>query len=229
MKTLHNLGHNIFWLTFEKRYDLCMTFWRIAETRESPCPNIKNGITLVDFMEWYAEKYGEGAFTYANDWAGYNVSHEDFKKTYSSHNITDYNKYDKFMHGLRHFIESTLQKDTDNYYLIGTQEEDFSTLRHEYAHALWAMNPEYRQKQENLLKAVDPEIQSVICNNLQEMGYVADVHSDEAQAYLSTGFILKKKDAFYKPLNKRIIDQIAKSFIDVFVEFSQGRLPGKKI
>lgn len=228
MKSLHYLGDNIYWLVFDNRYDLCMYFWRVSERKECPNEKLRENLNLVDYMEWYSNTYGKGAFTYPKDWAGFNVSSVDFKKTYSSGQLPDSNKYDKFMHGLRHLMESRLTKDSDLYYLIGTQENDFNTLNHEYAHALWGVNPEYKTKMTELLKTLDEADQNVLCNNLKEMGYSKEVLNDEAQAYLSTGYVLKViKDQFYRPMTKQKIDKIAKPFNAVFRQFSEGKIPKK--
>lgn len=225
MRSLHYLGDNIYWLTFDNKYDLCMHFWRVSEKKECPNEEMKQNLNLVDYMEWYAKKYGKGVFTYTNDWAGFNIPKSSFKATYSSGNLPDMNKYDKFMHGLRHFMEARLKSDSEDYYLIGTLEGADDVLKHEYAHALWGVNHEYKAKMTELLKAIDEKDQDVLCKNLQEMGYSEAVVNDEAQAYLSTGYCLKViKDQFYRPMSKKQIDQIAKPFAETFKEFSEGKL-----
>jgi hypothetical protein len=208
-----------------------MTFWRISETKECVDDQMRENLTLVEYMEWYARKYGKGVFTYPDDWSGFNVDHKDFKKTYSSGNIPDYNKYDKMMNGLRHLIESRLKKDDQPYYLIGTKEDDFLTLKHEYAHALWGVNPQYSNAQGDNIDDLDKDTLAVLKKNLTKMGYGEAVHDDEVQAYLSTGVETMKdpKDKFYTPLTKRQIGKIAEPFRNTFIEFSKGKLPRKKI
>ena len=231
MKSLHYLGDNIYWLTFSHRYHMCMTFWRITETKESTNSAMKNGMTLVDFMEWYAFEYGKGVFTYTADWAGFNVDNSDFKATYSMGNIDDFNKYDKMMNGLRNFIEGRLNSTDDPYYLIGTLDNDHETLKHEYAHALWSINSEYQELMKKKIMDLDPKVNNMLCKNLTKMGYSLRVHCDELQAYLSTGTETTKnpKDQFYTPLTKKQIGAIAEPFKDVFIQFSKGKLPRKKI
>jgi len=230
VKALYNLGNNIYWLTFETKYEMGMTLWRISETKESTNPLMKHGLSLVDFMEWYADEYGKGIFTYPDDWAGYNVHQDDFKHTYSSGQIQDYNKYDKVMTGLRNYLEGMCNSSNPQYYLMATLEGDYDTLEHEYAHALWGISQEYQLAQKKNIEALDEKVRNTLCSNLLKMAYVEQVHEDEIQAYLSTGFdtVAPPKDKFYAPIVRKEMVKIAKSFINVFKDASKGKLPRKR-
>ena len=214
MRSIHHLGNNIYWLTFDNHYDLCMSFWRVSEMRESANPKMRDGMTLVDYMEWYAKEYGKGAFTYAADWHGFNVSDQDLKNTYCCSVVLDFNKYDRFMMGVQGQIESHLP---GPYYLIGTHYKDTKTLHHEYAHALWYIDSDYQACQRKNIANLNIALLKKLYSNLLKMGYAPDVHSDEVQAYLSTDMPRDRTTHdLYKSINRKQFGKVAKPFIDTF-------------
>jgi len=68
--TRTRLANDIFLLRFDTQYELASTFLRIQEHYESSRFR-KRVFSLEDYMDWYAAEYG--AFTYFEDWSGFNV------------------------------------------------------------------------------------------------------------------------------------------------------------
>ena len=65
---------NIFLFEFKHNYDMCMHFLRYQEYYESSSPKYRGkAFEIFDFMRWYSLKYGKGAFTYVDDWDGFNI------------------------------------------------------------------------------------------------------------------------------------------------------------
>ncbi len=72
--TLKEVRPRLFVVTFASQYDLAMMFCRAQEYYESECPKFHlNTFTRLEHMRWYAGKHGNGAFTYPDDYIGFNV------------------------------------------------------------------------------------------------------------------------------------------------------------
>lgn len=185
--TLKQVKPNIFLLSFEKQYDLAMTFLRYQEFYESPSPKFRNKTwELVDFMEWYSAEYGDGAFTYPKDWSGFNIPSRIIEKVLGEGaGIPDYNKYDELMAGV--FDKLYNNEKIRNFYLIGIFGDGKNVIEHEIAHGLFYTNAEYREEMKKLVRSLPEKIRTKIFNVLKEKGYTSNVHIDECQAYLSTG------------------------------------------
>jgi hypothetical protein len=98
--TLDQLSPGIFYIEMENAFDLAMLFLRVQEYCESPYENIKKkNFTLLEYMKAYCKDH-DNEFTYARDWAGFNVSGKAIEKLYSKKNyskIRDINPYDERM------------------------------------------------------------------------------------------------------------------------------------
>ena len=74
------IGEGIFLVRFDTQYALASTFLRIQEHYESS--RFRNRVfTLEEYMDWYAERFG--AFTYYQDWSGFNVPSTAFDPFYA--------------------------------------------------------------------------------------------------------------------------------------------------
>jgi len=226
---------HVYQLHFAKAYDLAMHFIRMQEYYESP--KFRRRIfTLVEYMEWYSEERGKGAFIYPKDWTGFNVpsdvAHEVYK---SSCAIPDFNKYDERMYRIidhltydevrRAHLDSRIlephERELPKFYLIGTSEENFKkneglddkdTLAHELAHALYYLDDEYfRAMQQQLITGMDGETEVAARSALLGMGYHHSVTLDEVQAYCATGLC--------KELKGIVTSAERKPFQKIFKEF----------
>ncbi len=57
----------IFLFKFKDSYDMSMSFLRFQEYYELPNKKFRRKqFKIVDYMEWYSKKYGNGIFTYPN-------------------------------------------------------------------------------------------------------------------------------------------------------------------
>lgn len=202
---LQKLYPRLYLLKFEEkdRYDMCMTFCRYQEKYESPNPRFRNkDFELVDFMEWYS-KDRDGSFSYAKDWAGFNIPDTLFKG-YWYQNIRDKNKYDKLMlqayysiwHDIKYGDDSfwntgvptDFGKDgqSPKYYLIGATND--WGINHEFAHGLYYLNPKYKRQMNALTRKLPKKFLTKVHSWLKYIGYTPHVYDDETQAYMSTGF-----------------------------------------
>lgn len=198
MFSLHEIRNKIFHLRLDSRYNTNMCFWRYSEYGESSYWQ-ERVPTLVEFMSWYSEKhstarYEDGiaeVFSYTTDWAGFNIPSTTFDSLLPENAespIKDWNHYDSLMLGVISQIRARMHG--EYFYLIGTAVEDKDseeTLMHEMSHALYFLCPEYRDKQVQILSAINSKWTSSFRRILKKMMYADSVLDDEMIAYLSTG------------------------------------------
>ena len=179
--SLTKVQDKIWHLTFDCRYDLSMHFLRYQEFYE--CPNSKfrgKKFTIFEFMKWYSFKYSDGCFEYPIHWAGFNIPIKIFKEI-KNIGIDDRNQYDIFMYKIYDQIKKV---DGEDSYLIGTysKEAGNSTFEHEFAHAMYALNKNYKKEMDLLTKSINT---TSAYSYFSEMGYTKKVFKDEFQAYAS--------------------------------------------
>lgn len=193
-------------LSFDNSYDLAMHFCRVQEFYENSIWKNKF-FTMLDFVEWYSLEKGNGAFTYPNDWSGFNVPSKVFRNLYAKEKIPDPNKYDKVMIEILNKIDNSGYKGKQ-FYLIGSLSEDKEAIKHEFAHALWSTNIKYKKEMKKLISELTEPQHNALKNWLKEKTYCDEVIDDEIQAYLSTGMAeemvdaLRKKRIFYRTMTK---------------------------
>ncbi len=187
-KVFH-LSGKIYLFVFDELYDLCMHFLRYQEFYESPKFNGKP-FTIIEFIEWYSKSYGDGAFTYTKDWAGFNIPSNVIWQVHAT-GIADYNKYDAAMLKAFNQISSTthLRKDgvrQDGFYILGACKNDIGVLGHELAHGLYATDAAYNAEMQECRKKMPPAMVKNIFAFFKSLGYNEKVFEDELQVYLAT-------------------------------------------
>lgn len=191
---LREVKPKIFLLDFRNPYDLAMHFMRYQEFYESASPRFRDHTwTWIDFMRWYSHKYGGGKFSYAFDWAGFNIPGNTIETVWSM-GIPDVNEYDKRMFDI---AGQCKEKAKGDFYLIGATGKS-SVLKHEIAHGFFYTIPEYKAEMTHLNKELDPKFRKQVNVTLKKMGYTPKVFIDECQAYLATGV----SEQFTMPLKK---------------------------
>jgi hypothetical protein len=209
--TISEIRPRIFFLKFKRHYDLCMQFVRYQEFYESPSPRFRGKqFELLDYMEWYAHKYGKGVFTYTEDWSGFNCPGNIIKQVWDL-NISDRNLYDYEMLSLyRKFLE---KYPDGKFYVIGACEDADATMKHEVAHGFFFTQPAYKKAMTKLVKRLNKTLYKNMCKWLKEKGYTPKVYVDECQAYLSTGLPSILEIDLFKAKEDR------QPFIDVFNKY----------
>ena len=162
------IADRIYLVRFPTQYQLASTFLRVQEHYESS--RFRNRIfTLEAYMDWYAAKFG--AFTYFEDWSGFNVPSialEPFKKG-------RFNPLLKKEHRLLRLFRN----ERHPFYIIGVASDE--NLKHELAHALFFTRPEYKRAVLAAMRGYDT---SALARSLGRMGYHRHVLPDEVHAYL---------------------------------------------
>jgi hypothetical protein len=166
--TKTRLADGIFLVKFDTQYQLASTFLRVQEHYESS--RFRNRVfSLEEYMDWYAAEFG--AFTYYQDWSGFNVPSSAFKAFHDG-------KFDPLLKKEERLLR-LFRREPSPYYVIGIASE--VTLKHELAHALFFTRPGYRNA---VLAAMHGYDTSALRNRLAKMGYHRGVLVDEVHAYL---------------------------------------------
>lgn len=166
--TARRLADGIFLLRFDRQYTLASTFLRFQEHYESS--RFRNRVfTLEDYMDWYAKRFG--AFTYYEDWSGFNVPSTALAAFYEG-------KFDPLTRKEQRLLR-LFRRVRRPFYVIGIASD--TELTHELAHALFFTRPEYRAA---VLRAMRGHDTSAIRTQLAALGYHARVLTDEVHAYL---------------------------------------------
>jgi hypothetical protein len=166
--------------------DMCMYFLRYQEYYESTSPKFRGKkFTLDAFKKWYSKKYGNGDFTYTQDWAGFNIPGHIIKEVHDL-GIDDPNKYDSEMwKAWNECNEKSVADNRAKFYIIGTIKGSHA-LNHEVAHGYFYLYPEYKKEMTKLVKALPAHIRKEFNTVLKNLGYTPKVYVDETQAYMST-------------------------------------------
>jgi len=169
---------------------MCMTMLRCQETYESPKFHGKD-FTLVEYMDWYSKTYGNGVFTYAKDWSGFNFPGQILLDCYFKKKVKDLNLYDDIVREiyLKHIHQKvSVGNDFYKFYVIAAVGSDKkSAFNHEMAHAFFYLDSKYRKKMKELVKKMKKLDYNHIHSALVKYGYAEKVMVDEMQAFLSTG------------------------------------------
>ena len=186
------LADNIYLVRFKTQYELAATFLRVQEYYESGRFSGRV-FTLEEYMDWYASRFG--AFTYYEDWSGFNVPSTSFKPFYEG-------KFDPLLEKEKRLLR-LFRHERAPYYVIGVAGTGSRRdVVHELAHALFFTDATYRQAVRTAMRKYDT---SAMEDALARMGYARRVLQDEVHAYLvaPTGAIGRSSPAF-APLRKRL-------------------------
>ena len=123
-------------------------------------------------MDWYADRHG--AFTYYEDWAGFNVPSTAFDAFRAG-------RFDPLLEKERRLLR-LFERERQPFYVIGTASD--AELKHELAHAFYFTRPAYRREVRAAVRGHDT---SKLEQRLLELGYHRAVIADEVQAYLVSG------------------------------------------
>jgi hypothetical protein len=182
------LADNIFLVRFDSQYALASTFLRIQEHHESP--TFRNRIfTLEQFMDWYAQRFG--AFTYYQDWSGFNVPSTALAPFYAG-------AFDPLLRKEARLLQ-LFRRARAPFYVIGISDE--ADLKHEIAHALYFTRPDYRTDVRRAMRPYD----TASLHKRLAAGYHRAVWADEVHAYLATpGSWLGRVPRSLRPLRREL-------------------------
>lgn len=175
----------------EDRWELAMTFLRMTEYYESVNSDFQGKVfSMEEYMDWYVRVYSKskkpyGAFTYVSDWSAFNVPARAVRAVYEK--FTQHSSKETWL-----FTE--LEKGgaftEEDFYLIGNRRgSPKAYFDHEFRHALFAVNLEYREE----VSLVVSRYPLVELSQWILKHYAPSVLVDEIQAYALTGWPSKVK------------------------------------
>jgi hypothetical protein len=217
MERIQQNDERIIHVNFDTQYDLCSTFVRLQEFYESPFENIHGQFfTMDDFMDTYARSTKNGAFSYFEDWGGFNVPGDTvilFKETFYSDLRW---KEMELLSQARNYLTVSDPK----FYVIGTYgpsgENRAAYIEHELAHAYFYLNPEYKSLCDNIFETIVPDIKKKVEAKLLDMGYHPYVVPDEFQAYFATDTESSLRKRFGLSDNDLVIKYIYREAFEKF-------------
>jgi hypothetical protein len=166
--TKTKIADGIFLVRFDTQYELASSFLRIQEHYESSRFR-RQVFTLEQYMDWYAAEFG--AFTYFEDWSGFNVPSTAFTPFYQG-------EFDPLLRKEERLL-GRFRAEQAPYYVIGIASD--VDLKHELAHALYFTRPDYADEVRAAIRQHDT---SALAKELAAMGYHRHVLADEVHAYL---------------------------------------------
>jgi hypothetical protein len=171
------LRSRVFLVTFDSQYKLASTFLRFQEFYESRYFRGK-AFSLEEYMDWYADKHGN--FTYYQDWDGFNIPSEALGPFYAG-------RFDPLSQKEKNLLD-LFRSESGKFYVIGLVSSNgvFKTdLKHELAHALFAVDASYRKA---VLAALARHGTKALESWLFELGYSRAVLRDEVHAWVLSQF-----------------------------------------
>ena len=178
---LKEIKENIIAVVVPDNYQRAMLFCRVQEFYESPCAKFKdNKFSIWDYFTWYQSKYGMGCFSYPKDFVGYNFPLIVAKKCYEINDVET--PYDKEMIK----IVDELFENGKRKYLIGVDNINNSTFKHEMAHAFYYTDLKYKKNVDKITSSILKTNLDKFKKNLSSLGYCSSVFKDEVQAYMTT-------------------------------------------
>lgn len=183
------LADCIYLLRFKTQYELAATFLRVQEHYESPQFSGRV-FSLEKYIDWYVARYG--AFTYYEDWAGFNVPSTALTPFYQG-------KFDPLLRKEKRLL-GLFRNLRRRYYVIGVY--DSRDLSHEIAHALFFTDKAYRLAVREAMRGYDT---SALKKQLASAGYARHVIPDEVHAYLvAPSGKLGKPSRALQPLRRKL-------------------------
>lgn len=173
--------NNIIHLEFPNMKEITMTMCRPQEFYESPYKNIRNKyFSMFELLKAYTTDDGE--FDYFKSWVGFNFPSE---------------RYEKFLRLFRAKNDITPYEETvakliarlklvGKYYIIASLDTADSARDHEYAHAWFYLDKNYKKAVTALVESLPPKIFDSMKTTLLGMSYNEYVITDEINAYIAT-------------------------------------------
>ncbi len=178
---LEEILMGLYHVNFSTQRELAETFLRFSEHNESV--EFKGKVfTLDEFKEWYTHNSingrKTGRFTYYEDWDGFNMPSSALRPFYQG-------KFDPLSKMEENLLQAFKDKRNQRFYIIGTcGSRNFALLRHEIAHGLYFLSPEYRREVLEVIGLMSTGDRETIENFLRSRNYHPSVFEDEIQAYL---------------------------------------------
>ena len=164
---------------------LASAFLRPQEHYECPSESIRGKAFLPsDYAEWFEKSSGVG-FDYYVRWPAFNLPGKVVDALREGQ-LGPLLPQEESL--IARIDEARVGKEELPYYVIGVVEGAATDLDHEVAHALFALDPRYKEETLRCLALLEPATFETLRAGLLSLGYPddRDILRDEMQAYLSS-------------------------------------------
>ncbi len=207
-----SVNNNILLLEYPTRKEMCLANFRISEFKEG-LDGVYGVYSTPDiFIDKYSDE--EGNLDYFNVWEGFNYTHEQLWRFGLTFHSCVSNR-EKLIIDQAHKIDSFG-------YIIAIVEGDEETKRHEMAHALYAINKDYRYQIDNILEEMSGFTLFKMKKALLAIKYIPEVLQDEIHAYL-VAYNQEEFDKIFSDLNqldKNEIKPLISQLNDLFDKYT---------
>lgn len=196
MFNLNKVCDRVYSWEFDSQFDMCLHAIRVSEFIESGHKLFEScDYELVDYIDWYSNNINKkGVFSYTSDWGGFNIPSDDLKKAYEDHTPKDFNRVDHLVYGIYKYLRC--KEGGEEFYIIAYTKGDDDTFEHEFAHALYKIDLEYKKEMICAISTVPTKARNNVRKILKEKLHYGDaVIDDEFQAYFATGLSDEFTDA----------------------------------
>lgn len=216
MYTIKNLTPAIIHIEFDSIQQMSTALGRVQEFAENP--KFQHQIVTWSRLKKYHKSKGNRR-TFNNAWLGFNIPGWAFKEFYQ--------KCDHFKPKEKEVIEAVLAlKLPSKFYVItdadkSSRKERNKASVHEFAHAMYATNDDYRATAQILLNEY-PETPALLLK-IKRMGiYSEDTWEDELHAYITTDtlstslerFGIRKDDTTFLELKSKMEQNLSRFMIE---------------
>lgn len=210
------INGNILLCEAETQKELTLTFFRIQESYESQNPKLfGKSFSVFQFLDEMMDKGGN--LSYFSDWDGFNFPDYHFINFFKD---LDFGRtpYEKVL------IDAVYDHINRNelFYVIGIRKGDKATLKHELSHALFYLNPEYRQAALQMNQDFRTE-ESILYKRFmrvlsKELKYADDVLEDELVAWIATSSKEEIEETF--DVDWIVVESVVKKYRKLFKKFA---------
>lgn len=183
--TVEEIVPNVVLVRFPNQDVLAKTLLRFQEHYDSIRFRGKV-FTHEEFREWYVKDVG--AFSYHEDWSGFNLPSSALEPFLTG-------AFDPLTPEEQAFL-SLFRGRKEPFYIIATATGDITLMKHELAHAFFALDPDYREEVLRILHTID---RTQLEAYLEDESYHPDVWEDEMHAYLLAHPDLLAEDMTIEP------------------------------
>ena len=185
---VNELAPGIFYMVYRSNLLAASSFMRMSEYYESPSERFyrKKNFSVDDYKAWSRKQHGQ--FQFYNVWPGFNVPGWVVRDVLRDLALGPLMPREAAV--AKCLPSKLLAEDTSPFYVIVAVDDDMDTLKHEYGHALYYMNPEYRSQAQAIVSRLTDGQRKVMRRRLVQMGYAAHddaIILDEIHAYLLEG------------------------------------------
>ena len=215
----------IYFAKFENQYSMCMTMLRIVEYSSNPMFH-KKPFTLESYMDWYSEKIGNGHFDFDKTYYGFAVMSADIRRFIKNFpNSMLCKKEKQFLEMLTEIVGKDKIFGPKSFYVITSfNKEKGIVFKHELAHIIYHINPDYKKDVDSLVKRLSKRIRKEMSDYLvDEDLYTKEEVIDEINARLSTGNHVSTE--FKNQV--RCSDRVMSNYKDLFNRYSSKYLNGE--